>query len=286
MPKRRRRQQHLNQRPTRRKAPADTQIEHHKPKPPFPMNLFTSTNAFMFVGLFVMIGGLLFTFVLAQGTDVNPLDTAETPPTATPTANPDATATPTVREIQRFDEPDQVIEPGANDYRATFETEKGIFVIDLFDDIAPDTVNSFVFLAEEGFFDGTTFHREVLPDQGLDIIQGGDPTGSGRGGPGYEVEEEENDLLNERGTVAMAKAPGASTFGSQFFINRRHNSALDEDNNRFYPFGEVVEGMDVVDELTEGDRIERVAIDELPDEDGGDNGSADDEDGGDADEEE
>lgn len=252
MPKRRRRQQHLNQRPSRRKAPADTRLEGHKVKPPFPMSLFTSTNAFVFVGLFVMVGGLLFTFVLAQGAEPDPGDLTDTPPTSTPTPDPDATPTATPREALQFDEPEQVIEPEGNTYRATFATAQGEFVVEFFDDIAPNTVNSFAFLAQEGYFDGITFHREVLPEQGIAVIQGGDPTASGTGGPGYEVEEEPNDLLNERGTISMAKASGSTAFGSQFFINREDNTALDQEGNRFYPFGEVVEGMDVVDSLHTG----------------------------------
>jgi peptidylprolyl isomerase len=86
------------------------------------------------------------------------------------------------------------------------------------------------------------------------VIQGGDPTGRGNGGPGYETKDEPNERSNTRGTISMAKTPGADEFGSQFFINLADNTGLDHDNgmpDKFYPFGEVVEGMDVVDAIAE-----------------------------------
>lgn len=133
-------------------------------------------------------------------------------------------------------------------YSATMKTSKGDIVVELFADKAPQTVNSFVFLAKKGFFDGLAFHRVV---KGF-VIQTGDPTGSGSGGPGYSTKDEPNQLSNERGTLAMAKVSGATEFGSQFFINLTNNTALDYNNptpNKFYPFGKVTSGMDVVDAI-------------------------------------
>src|SRR3954469_8325907 len=101
-------------------------------------------------------------------------------------------------------------------YTATFETSKGNIVVDLFPKEAPKTVNNFVFLAKQGFYDGTIFHR-VIPKF---MIQGGAPTGTGTGGPGYEFENENKDSQRscKAGTLAMANA-GPNTNGSQFFIN-------------------------------------------------------------------
>lgn len=133
-------------------------------------------------------------------------------------------------------------------YSATIKTSKGDIVIDLFADQSPLTVNSFVFLAKKGYFDGLTFHRVVKNF----VIQAGDPTGSGSGGPGYETKDEPNQLSNERGTLAMAKTPGSDKFGSQFFINLSNNTDLDYNNptaNKFYPFAKVTSGMDVVDAI-------------------------------------
>jgi cyclophilin family peptidyl-prolyl cis-trans isomerase len=138
-----------------------------------------------------------------------------------------------------------VIDAQTNTYSATIKTNKGDFVIKLNADLAPNTVNSFVFLAQQGFFDNTPVHR-VVKDF---VIQAGDPTGTGSGGPGYKTAEEPNQLTNKRGTIAMAKSSGAKDFGSQFFVNLKDNPALDAANNRFYPFAEVTQGMDVVDAI-------------------------------------
>ncbi len=150
-------------------------------------------------------------------------------------------------EAPTFSQADQVLEAGKS-YTATLKTSKGDIVVDLFADTAPNTVNSFVFLAQKGFFDGITFHRVV---EGF-VIQTGDPSGAGSGGPGYETADEPSEARNSRGTLAMAKAPGAGEFGSQFFINLADNDDLDFDNptkDKFYPFGEVISGMEVVDAI-------------------------------------
>ena len=126
------------------------------------------------------------------------------------------------------------------EYFATVKMAKGgEFVIQLFPDKAPITVNSFVFLAREGYYDGTTFHR-VLPDF---MAQGGDPTGTGGGGPGYQFQNEDSDLTFDKpGVVAMANA-GRDTNGSQFFVTFSPQEYL---NGGYTIFGQVIEGIDVV----------------------------------------
>lgn len=135
--------------------------------------------------------------------------------------------------------PPMTIDTGKK-YFATVKMQKGgEFVIQLFPDKAPITVNSFVFLAREGYFDGLTFHR-VLENF---MAQGGDPSGTGSGGPGYEFVNEDNDLLFDKaGVVAMANA-GRDTNGSQFFITFEPKEYL---NGGYTIFGQVIEGMDVV----------------------------------------
>ncbi|UCH28012.1 MAG: peptidylprolyl isomerase [Trueperaceae bacterium] len=142
-----------------------------------------------------------------------------------------------------FIEPQDVLEPGA-DYLAVLDTNRGRIVIDLFETGAPRTVNNFVFLTRHRYFDGIVFHR-VLEDF---MAQTGDPTGTGRGGPGYDFEDEFNSALrhDKRGTVSMANS-GPNTNGSQFFITFQATPWLDD---RHAVFGQVVEGDDVLSALT------------------------------------
>jgi peptidylprolyl isomerase len=132
-------------------------------------------------------------------------------------------------------------------YQATVKMENGgEFVIELYPDKAPLTVNSFVFLANQGYFDGVTFHRVI---DGF-MAQGGDPTGTGTGGPGYMFQNEDNDLkFDKPGVVAMANA-GRDTNGSQFFITYGPQDYL---NGSYTIFGQVISGMDVVNGLTRRD---------------------------------
>ncbi len=135
--------------------------------------------------------------------------------------------------------PDLDLEAGT-DYQARLNTDKGEIVIDLFADKTPRTVNNFVFLAEQGFYDGTIFHRVIENF----MVQGGDPTGTGRGGPGYRFEDEFHPKLrhNQPGVLSMANA-GPNTNGSQFFITHVATPWLD---NKHSVFGQVVEGLDVL----------------------------------------
>lgn len=141
-------------------------------------------------------------------------------------------------------------------YSAIMNTTKGVIEIKLYPEHAPKTVNNFVFLIKEGFYDGVTFHR-VIEDF---VIQGGDPTGTGRGGPGYNFEDEcvGNPLKHERGIISMANA-GPNTNGSQFFITHSPQPHL---NGKHTVFGKVINGLDVVDSIQQGDKMIEVTVNE------------------------
>jgi cyclophilin family peptidyl-prolyl cis-trans isomerase len=139
-------------------------------------------------------------------------------------------------------QPDLVID-AANAYRATIRTNHGDITVELLADRAPSTVNNFVFLAREGFYDGVIFHRVI---EGF-MIQGGDPTGTGTGGPGYRFRDEldaARELGYAPGTLAMANA-GPNTNGSQFFIMHRDNPLPPA----YSVFGRTVQGLEVVEAI-------------------------------------
>jgi peptidyl-prolyl cis-trans isomerase B (cyclophilin B) len=141
-------------------------------------------------------------------------------------------------------------------YTATFNTSKGTIVAELFPAEAPLTVNNFVFLARDGFYDGLKFHR-VIADF---MIQGGDPEGSGRGGPGYKFKDELTGGFKRHqvGSLSMANA-GPNTNGSQFFITHVKTSHLD---GKHTVFGQVTSGQDVVDAIKQGDTITSLTVEE------------------------
>ena len=151
--------------------------------------------------------------------------------------------------------PAMLIDPNKK-YTATVVTERGNIVIELYPQHAPKTVNNFVFLVREGFYDGLIFHR-VISDF---MIQGGDPTGSGRGGPGYKFEDETsgNSLKHGTGYLSMANS-GPNSNGSQFFITHSSQNHLD---GKHTVFGKVIEGMDVVNAINQGDVMTKVEISE------------------------
>ena len=146
-----------------------------------------------------------------------------------------------------------VIDP-TKAYSATLTTTRGEIVCDLFAKDAPKTVNNFVFLAREKFYDGTVFHR-VIADF---MVQGGDPTGTGRGGPGYRFEDEvrNNPHKHQVGSLSMANA-GPNTNGSQFFIT---HVATDWLNGKHTVFGRVTKGQKIVDAIRQGDKLASVTI--------------------------
>ncbi len=144
----------------------------------------------------------------------------------------------------------------SNSYTATFETSKGPIVAELFAAEAPMTVNNFVFLARDGFYDGLKFHR-VIADF---MIQGGDPQGTGSGGPGYKFKDELSGGFKRHkiGSLSMANA-GPNTNGSQFFITHVATPHLD---GKHTVFGQVTSGQNVVDAIQKGDTITKLTIEE------------------------
>lgn len=139
---------------------------------------------------------------------------------------------------------------------AIFETEKGTMKTELFVEETPIAANNFIDLAEHGFYDGLTFHR-VIPDF---VIQGGCPIGNGTGGPGYKIKCETSAprQYHDRGVLSMAHA-GRDTGGSQFFICHSRNNTAHLDG-RHTCFGQVIEGLDVIDDIRQGDKILSVKI--------------------------
>jgi peptidyl-prolyl cis-trans isomerase B (cyclophilin B) len=157
---------------------------------------------------------------------------------------------------KQYSKPPQMQIDAGKSYKATFDTSKGAIVCDLYAKDAPNTVNNFVFLAREGFYDGTTFHR-VIQDF---MIQGGDPTGTGRGGPGYKFEDEvkNNPRKHQVGSLSMANA-GPNTNGSQFFITHVVTNWLD---GKHTVFGQVQSGQDIVNSIQQGDQLKKVTVEE------------------------
>ena len=153
-----------------------------------------------------------------------------------------------------YSAPPPMVIDTSKQYTATIETDKGNLVLELFASDVPVTVNNFVFLAREGFYDGTTFHR-VIPGF---MAQGGDPTGTGRGGPGYSFPDEFTQHTHVAGTLSMANA-GPDTNGCQFFITYTPQHGLD---GKHSVFGQLVQGMDVLEKIKNGDTIKRIIIEE------------------------
>jgi peptidyl-prolyl cis-trans isomerase B (cyclophilin B) len=157
---------------------------------------------------------------------------------------------------QQWDNPPDMQIDASKNYSLSIETEKGSIEVDLFASDAPKTVNNFVFLAREGFYDGVAFHRVINNF----MVQGGDPTGSGMGGPGYRFEDEfdGNPNTHEAGSLSMANA-GPGTNGSQFFICHGPQPHLD---GKHTVFGKVSNGQDVVDAIAQGDSMIKVTVNE------------------------
>ena len=139
---------------------------------------------------------------------------------------------------------------------AEIHTDKGLMKVNFFEADAPNTVDNFVKLSEKGFYDGLTFHR-VIPDF---VIQGGCPDGTGAGGPGYNIdcELDGDNQYHDKGVLSMAHA-GRNTGGSQFFIchSRQNTQHLDRQHTCF---GKVVEGQDIIDQIGQGDKIQKIVI--------------------------
>ena len=145
-------------------------------------------------------------------------------------------------EKKKYEKPGDMKIDAKKTYLATIDTSEGKMVAKLYPDKAPQTVNSFVFLAKEKFFDGLTFHRVI---KGF-MLQGGDPEGTGRGGPGYHLKAEFNDTKHEKGILSMARTPDPDSAGSQFFV--MHGTAPHLDG-QYTVFGKITEGLDVIDKI-------------------------------------
>ncbi len=222
------------------------------------------TQLWITLGVLVLAAIIIVTIIVSNSNKQTAAEpTAAEPTSAVPTAGG---AIPTLIGTKTYSSAPPFLIDVTKTYLATVKMAKGgEFVIRLYPDKAPITVNSFVFLARQGYFDGTTFHR-VLQDF---MAQGGDPTGTGGGGPGYQFVNEDSDLtFDKAGVVAMANA-GRDTNGSQFFITFSDQSYL---NGGYTIFGQVISGMDVVNAITlrdpqtnptfEGDVIESITIEE------------------------
>ena len=155
---------------------------------------------------------------------------------------------------QQWNAPPELQIDVSRNYVVSIETNRGNIELELYPQHAPQTVNNFVFLAGQGFYDGVVFHRVIANF----MIQGGDPTGTGRGGPGYRFADEcyGNPLKHERCVISMANA-GPNTNGSQFFITHLATPHLD---GRHTVFGKVTSGEDIVDAIQQGDTMTSVKV--------------------------
>ncbi len=171
-----------------------------------------------------------------------------TPPT-TPTPAPTTTSAP-----KSYTAPPPITIDVDKTYTAIIETEKGDLVLELFAKDVPMTVNNFVFLARDGFYNNTSFHR-VIPGF---MAQGGDPTGTGTGSPGYKFTDEFSEHKHNTGTLSMANS-GPNSNGCQFFITYAPQPHLD---GKHSVFGQLTEGMDVLQKIESGDAIKRITIQE------------------------
>jgi len=157
-------------------------------------------------------------------------------------------------EIKTYSGPPDMVIDTSKEYNAIIETERGDMIFELFASDVPNTVNNFVFLANDGYYNGTTFHR-VIPGF---VAQGGDPTGTGRGNPGYTFADEFTEHTHEAGALSMANA-GADTNGSQFFITFTPQHGLD---GKHSVFGQLVEGWRVLEQIEQGDAVITIDIEE------------------------
>lgn len=204
--------------------------------------------------LLLVAVAVLIAFVAMRGTsDLEPAVPEQSTDTGKSDAKPESPKPRTVAGKTYSELPPMTIDQNKH-YSATFETSKGKIVCELFPKETPIAVNNFVFLARQGFYDGTVFHR-VIKDF---MIQGGDPAGTGAGGPGYFFKTEPSARKFTTGSLAMANA-GPGTNGSQFFITHKPTPWL---LGKHPIFGEVREGQDVVNAVAKGDVLNKVTIQE------------------------
>lgn len=222
----------------------------------FPFSLVSNVKLFYVLGALIMIGsvgtGAMFSRGRGGSTQAvaTPQATVEATATATPGGTPAIEPTPAVKHYDAA--PEMLIDVNKS-YTAVISTDKGDIRVELYAKEAPELVNNFVFLARDGFYDGLTFHRV---DHDF-VAQGGDPAGDGTGGPGYYLPpvETESNLPYDAGVIAMARDTQDRVNGSQFFIAYAAQPHLNRPASTV--FGKVVEGMDVLQSLTERDACPR-----------------------------
>jgi peptidylprolyl isomerase len=200
-------------------------------------NIAGVVSALVVIAVLMLLGIWLFTRAATQNTATTPADPV-----------PDSPTEVGGEAVRTYDTPPEMMIDPEKDYTATITTPRGDIVIELLPEIAPQTVNNFVFLSREGFYDGLTWHR-VIPGF---MAQGGDPAGTGMGGPGYTIPAEfTSEILFDRpGIVAMARRGNdINSAGSQFFITNAVPQNPEVLNNQYTIFGEVVEGQDIVNNI-------------------------------------
>lgn len=232
-------------------------------------------SAIAVVGVFLLLGFMLTNTRPGNqtaGQPATPIPAPDAPDApAAPAAQPAQPAVP--NEAQSYSAPPPMTVDPAKNYTATITTPRGDIVVKLRPDVAPQTVNNFVFLAREGFYDGLTWHR-VLPDF---MAQGGDPTGTGMGGPGYQIPAEFSDkiLFDRPGLLAMARSSDPDSAGSQFFITTAATPWLNDETGtktNYTIFGEVVSGLEIATSIplrdpeqnptTPGEQMVKITISE------------------------
>ena len=224
-----------------------------------PFGLFSNVRLFYIIGIIIMVGGIALggggARLCGNNTSSRPTATPEAVGTETPTPSPgQITPTATVEQVKQWAAPPAMSIDPTKSYTAKITTSKGVIEAQLFATDAPNTVNNFVFLAQQGFFNGLPFY---YVDAGY-FAATGDPAGNGKGGPGYEFANEPNSRTFDAGTLGMfaGEADGMRA-GSRFFIVL-NPTRLDSTN--FWPFGEVKSGLDVLQSLVKGDTVISVEI--------------------------
>lgn len=248
------------QKQKRRKVYGGMSVDTTVVKPKGAFRVFTNYRLFAIIGAVVMIGGIGFTAIYqTSGTSRNP-DTGsirgqgvmKSTPEPGSTVEPGSTAVGQVTIKQYGAPPPMTIDPSKT-YTATIKTEKGDVKVQLLASEAPETVNNFIFLAKDGFYNGVTFYRVIADEDGkVHFAQAGDPTGTGSGGPGYTLPVEKSSESFDGSVLAMAKPneAGAANNGSQFFITLQPEPTLD---GKFTIFGKILSGGDILSSFTARD---------------------------------
>lgn len=233
-------------------SPGDADAIHQKKRGAFA--LFSNYKLFAAIGVIALAGGLLLTTLLSTSTsnatrsgDLGVRGQGVIRTTPEPGSTPQSGAS---GNIKQYPAPPPMSIDTSRTYTAVIKTEKGDITVELDPSLAPQAVNNFVFLAKDGFYNGQTFFRVVADDSGQVLYaQAGDPTGTGSGGPGYTLPFEQTDVSFEAGVLAVARPQeaGAPNNGSQFFFTLADAPTLD---GKFTAFGRVVDGLDVLRQLT------------------------------------